>query len=51
MKNITYDVVGGASAVTRICETCSELGQGIQRRFSGRAGPGSGLGRVTWKEF
>lgn len=46
-----YDVVGSVSTVVGVCETHSELGQGIHRRFSGRAGTGTGFGRVSWKRL
>lgn len=38
MKNINYDMVGGASSVIGVCETCSKLGQDIHRKCSRRAG-------------
>lgn len=44
MKNTNYNMVGGASTVVGVCETCSELGQSIRRGFPGRAGPRAGFG-------
>lgn len=38
-------MVGSGSTVFGGCETHSELGQGIHRRCSGRAGTGTGFGR------
>lgn len=42
---------GSVSTVVGVCETHSELGQGIHRRFSGRAGTGTGFGRESWKRL
>lgn len=38
MKSTNYDMVGGASSLIRVYETCSELEQNIHRKGSGRPG-------------